>query len=119
MGARWSEEDVGPTRWNTGIDLQTKQTTPFNIIDALPLLCSDLGVVVVAGQPPNLFVAGIETSSGSLAKRVQHIATHSEATVKENHKKWAPIHQWLRGGGTITQWDLINDTIICTQQESF
>jgi len=119
MGAIWSEEDVGPTRWHTGIDLQTTQTTPFNIIDALPLLCLDLGVVVVAGQPPSLFVAGIETSSASLAQHIQNIATHSEPTVKENPKKWAPIHQWLRGGGTITQWDLINDTIICTQQKFF
>ena len=119
MGATWSEEDVTPTRWHTGIDLQSKRTTPFNMVDALPLLCSDLGFAVVAGHPPSIFVAGIEINSGLLAQRIKHIATHSEPTMGHNLKKWAPVHQWLRGGGTITQWDLINDTIACTQQESF
>ena len=36
QGAEWSEQELEPTRWHTGIDLETKYPTPFNVLDALP-----------------------------------------------------------------------------------
>lgn len=111
QGAEWSEEEPEAIRWHTGIDLETKSPTPFNVLDALPILFQDLGDIIVAGQPPILFIAGINIHSTALAERVQQIATHSDPPSTKPPNKWSPVHQWLRQGGTIREWTEVDHQI--------
>ena len=119
QGAEWSEEDLQPTRWHSGIDLETKKTTPFNVMDALPILFQDLGVIIVAGQPPVQFIAGIKIHSTALTERIQQIATHSDPISSEPLNKWSPVHQWLRQGGNIRRWENVDNKIIYAGEISF
>ncbi len=118
-GASWSEDAIESTRWSSGFDLQSKRTTSFNALDALPILCQDIGSILVAGLPPNLFVATPEQNPAIITNRITEIATHSTAPTNQPSSKWEPIHQWLRTGGTITQWDVIDQQIVCTAQLQF
>ena len=119
QGAEWSETTLEATRWNTGIDLETKRQTPFNVSDALPLLFADLGDILVAGQPPTLFIAGLNIHSTALTERIQHIATHSDPPSPHIASKWSPIHQWLRQGGAINEWTEVDDQIVYASRVSF
>ena len=119
QGAEWSENKLEPTRWHSGIDLQTKYPTPFNVTDALPVLFQTLGDIIVAGQAPVLFIAGINIHSAALTERVQQIATHSDPLFTEPLNKWSPIHQWLRQGGTIHEWTNVDNQIINVGEISF
>ena len=119
QGADWSESTVEPTRWHTGVDLETKQQTPFNVLDALPQLFADLGNIIIAGQPPVLFIAGLDIHSTVLTERLQMIATHSDPPTQHSLSKWAPIHQWLRQGGIIREWTEIDHHIVYASQVSF
>lgn len=118
-GAIWSEDMTESTRWSSGFDLQTKRTTPFNVLTALPVLCQDIGPILVAGLPPNLFVATPGQNPANITNRITEIATHSTAPPNQDASKWEPNHQWLRTGGIITQWDLIDQQIACTAQQQF
>ena len=119
QGAEWSETPIEATRWHTGVDLETKRPTPFNVLDALPLLFIDLGDIIIAGQPPTLFIAGLNIHSTAITERIQQIATHSDPKTHQYSSKWAPIHQWLRQGGTISEWTEVDNHIVCASQVSF
>ena len=119
QGAEWSETTVEATRWHTGVDLETKRHTSFNVLDALPLLFSDLGDILVAGQPPTLFIAGLNIHSTALTERIQQIATYSDPLGHHSSSKWAPIHQWIREGGTISEWTEIDNNIVFASRLSF
>ena len=119
QGAEWSDEVAPSTRWHTGIDLETKRSTPFNVLDALPTLMRDIGDILVAGQAPTLFIAGINCHSTAITERIQQIATHSDPPPTQDPAKWSPVHQWLRQGGTIHEWVDIDDTIVFAGQVSF
>ena len=119
QGAQWSNEPIASTRWHTGIDLESKRTTPFNVLDALPILFQDLGSTLVAGQPPTLFLAGLNIHSTALTERILQIATHSTAPPHQDVSKWSPIHQWLRQGGIIHEWADIDNEIVYAGQVSF
>ena len=68
--------------------MQTKYPTPFNVTDALPCYFR-LGDIIVAGQAPILFIAGINIHSAALTERIQQIATHSDPLFTEPLNKWS------------------------------
>ena len=88
QGAEWSETTIEATRWHTGIYLETKRRTQFNVSDTLPLLFADLGDILVAGQPPTLFIAGLNIHSTALTEEYSTLP-HTPTTLSPYCGKWS------------------------------
>ena len=119
QGADWSDREIQGTRWSSGVDLHSKQHTRFNVENALRALCMDLGHILVAGQPPTLFIAGANVHSTQLTERLQQIATYTTAQAALPQDKWQPMHQWLRSGGTLHEWAEVDGEIVCVASAEF
>ncbi len=119
QGARWSDEAIEGTRWSSGVDLQSKQHTRVNVENALRSVCTDLGHILIAGQPPTLFIAGVDVHSTQLTERLQQIATYTVGPNSQPKDKWEPMHQWLRTGGVLHEWAELDGEIVCVASIEF